>query len=166
KPGLKPSELIAFIQKMLDRPQSIQSRPGFAEAIVDACDHVLKSDTATKSEQLLAIQTKLSMLHREACDGKEAADKQLMEFVEELKSDERPEVAREVVFFRMERRMLEAKELPLDQIPDLLKDVQSYLADEKLTAKHLRLASSSVAAINRLESGDDREAQFAKLAEI
>ncbi len=166
KPGLKTTELIAFIHKMLDRPQSIQSRPGFAAGLVDACDRVLKDDAATKSDQLFAIQTKLSILHREACDGKDAADKQLMAFVEELKNDDRPDVAREVAFFRLERRVLEAKELPLDEIPALLNDVQSYLADEKLTGKHLRLASSTVAAINRLESGDEREAQFAKFAPI
>jgi thiol-disulfide isomerase/thioredoxin len=166
KPGLNPSELIAFIQKMLDRPQSIQTRPGFAEAIVEACDRVMKAEAATKSEQLLAIQTKLAMLHREACDGKEAADKQLMAFVEELKGDDRPEVAREVTFFRLERRVLEAKELPLDEVPALLKDVQSYMANEKLSGKHLRLASSTVAAINRLESGDEREAQFVKFGQI
>src|SRR5262245_47152845 len=166
KPGLKPSELIAFIQKMLDRPQSIQTRPGFAEAIVESCDRVVKADGATKSEQLLAIQTKLAMLHREACDGKESADKQLMAFVEELKGDERPEVAHEVAFFRVERRVLEAKELPLEEVPVLLKDVQTYMANEKLSAKHLRLASSTVAAINRLESGDEREAQFVKFGQI
>jgi len=48
----------------------------------------------------------------------------------------------------------------------LLKDIQSYLAGEKLSAKHLRLASSTVAAINRLESGDEREAQFATFGQI
>jgi len=127
---------------------------------------VLKADAATKNEQLVAIQTKLTMLHHEASDGKEAADKQLMEFVEQLKNDDRPEVAHEVTFFRLERRVLDAKELALDEVPALLKDVQSYLAIEKLSAKHLRLASSTVAAINRLESGDEREAQFAKFGQI
>ncbi len=166
KPGLNSSELIAFIQKMLDRPQAIQSRPGFADAIVDACDRVLKADVATKGDQLLAIQTKLAILHREACDSKEAADKQLVAFVEELKDDDRPEVAREVAFFRLERRVLLAKDTPLDEIPALLKDVQEYLAKEKLSARHLRLASSTVAVINRLESGDEREAQFAKFGPI
>jgi thiol-disulfide isomerase/thioredoxin len=166
KPGLKPSELIAFIQKMLDRPQSIQARPGFAEAIVDACHRVVEAESATKSEQLLAVQTKLSMLHREACDGKEAADKQLMAIVDELKDDDRPEVAREVAFFRLERRVLLAKELPLDEVPALLKDVETYMANEKLSARHLRLASSTVAAINRLESGEEREAQFVKFGHI
>jgi thiol-disulfide isomerase/thioredoxin len=166
KPGLRPSDLIAFIQKMLDRPQAIQSRPGFADAIVDACDRVLKADAATKIEQLTATQTKLTTLHREACDGKEAADKQLLAFVEELKDDDRPEIAHDVAFFRLERRILLAKDTPLDEIPALLGDVQEYLAKEKLSAKHLRLASSTVAAINRLESGDDREAQFAKFGPI
>ena len=39
-------------------------------------------------------------------------------------------------------------------------------AKEKLTAKHLRLASSTVAAINRLENGDEREKHFAAIGSL
>jgi thiol-disulfide isomerase/thioredoxin len=166
KPGLNASQLMAYLQKMLDRPQTIQSRPGFAEGIVDACDRVLRNDEATPAEKLQATQTKLSILHRDACDGKEAADKQLMEFVTQLKDDDRPEIAREVAFFRLERRVIEAKELPLDEIPALLNDVEQYMGHEKSSAKHLRLASSTVAAINRLEDGKERERQFAVFGKI
>ncbi|HMC10548.1 MAG TPA: TlpA disulfide reductase family protein, partial [Pirellulaceae bacterium] len=167
KPGLTLSQLVAFVQKMLDRPQAIQTRAGFADAIVEACDRVLSAaPPASDAEQLIAVETKLAMLHREACDGKEAADKQLIEFVQLLKDDSRPEVAHEVAFFRLERRVLDAKDLPLDEIPTLLKAIQEYVAKEKLTAKHLRLASSTVAAINRLESGDEREAQFATFGKL
>ena len=134
KPGLNASQLMAYLQKMLDRPQTIQSRPGFAEGIVDACDRVLRNDEATPAEKLQATQTKLSILHRDACDGKEAADKQLMEFVTQLKDDDRPEIAREVAFFRLERRVIEAKELPLDEIPALLNDVEQYMGHEKSSA--------------------------------
>lgn len=167
KPGLTSTQLVAFIQKMLDRPQAIQSRPGFAEAIVDACDRIGAAEpAASSSDQLLAVQTKLAILHREACDGKDSADKQLMQFVEQLKDDQRPEVAREVAFFRLERRVLDGKEAPLEEVPTLLKEVREDLAKEKLTAKHLRLASSTVAVINRLESGDERETQFAAFGKI
>jgi hypothetical protein len=48
----------------------------------------------------------------------------------------------------------------------LLKDVQAYIEKEKLGAKHLRLASSTVAAINRLESGDEREKHFAAFGNV
>jgi thiol-disulfide isomerase/thioredoxin len=167
KPGLTPSQLVAYIQKMLDRPQVIQTRAGFAEAIVEACDRVLAAEPpATESQQLVAAESKFALLHREACDGKEAADRQLMAFVVQLKDDARPQIAHEVAFFRLERRVLEAKELPLNQIPLLVKEVEEYASKERLTAKHLRLASSTVAAINRLENGDEREALFASFGNV
>ena len=145
KPGLTPSQLVMFLQKMLDRPQVIQTRPGFADAVVEACDRVLAAEpAASESEQLVAIETKFAVLHREACDGKASADKQLIAFVEQRKDDRRPAIAREVEFFRLERRVLDAKELPIEEIPDVLKEVKSYAAKERLTAKHLRLASSTV----------------------
>jgi len=167
KADLTASQLVAYVQKMLDRPQAIQTRDGFADAIVEACDRVLAaSPSATDSEQLVAIESKFAVLHREACDGKEAADKQLMEFVEQLKDDSRKQVAGEVAFYKLERRVIDVKELPVEEIPALLKDVQAYVAKEKLTGKHLRLASSTTAAINRLESGDEREAHFATFGQL
>jgi thiol-disulfide isomerase/thioredoxin len=41
-----------------------------------------------------------------------------------------------------------------------LKELQEYYAKEKLTDRHLRMASSTVALINRLEDGDQREEHF------
>jgi hypothetical protein len=81
--------------------------------------------------------------------------------VEQLQDDSRPSIARELKFHKLEQRVLSAADLPLDQVPALLNDVQQYVEREKLGAKHLRLASSTVAAINRLESGDEREKHFA-----
>jgi thiol-disulfide isomerase/thioredoxin len=167
KAGLSATQLAAYIEKMLDRPQAIQKRPGFADAIVDACDRILAAEPPAKeSEQLLAIESKFAVLHREACDGNDAADKQLLAFAEKMKDDSRQQVARDAAFFRLERRVIDAKEMPVDEIPALLKEVQEFVAKEKLTARHLRLASSTVAAINRLESGDEREAQFAKFGNL
>jgi thiol-disulfide isomerase/thioredoxin len=83
-----------------------------------------------------------------------------MEFVVSLKTDERPRVTRQVEFYERERRVLDAAEMPLDQVPALLKELQEYYAKEKLTDRHLRMASSTVALINRLEDGDQREEHF------
>jgi thiol-disulfide isomerase/thioredoxin len=163
KPGLTPSELVAYIQKMLDKPAIIQAREGFAEAIAQACDRVLAAQDSTASEKRLAAETKLAVLHRAAMDGNKAADEQLGKFVETLKDDSRPSIASEVKFLRLERRVLDAPDLPLEQIPALLKDVEQFAKNEKLTGQHLRLASASVAAINRLEDGDEREQWFGTL---
>jgi hypothetical protein len=156
--------LAAYIEKMLEKPQSIQQREGFAEGIVEACDRLLAVDPPSKaSGLLLAAETKLALLHREACNGKTAADEQLKAFVQQLGDDPRPSIAREVAFLRLEQKIRSAADLPLAEIPPLLEEVKGFATKEKLTAKHLRLASSSVAAINRLESGDEREQHFAAL---
>ena len=162
KPGLTNAQLIDFVLKMLDKPKTIQSRAGFGDAVVEACDRVLQAEPAAKeTEWLVAAESKLAVLHREACTGNDAADKRLMAFVEQLQSDMRPRIAREVAFFKLERKAIDAANLPLEEVPALLKELQDYLAKEKLSGKHLRLASSTVAAINRLASGDDREKHFA-----
>ena len=161
KPNLTSTQLIDYVLKMLDKPKTIQSRAGFGDAIVEACDRVLKAEPPAKeTEWLVAAESKLATLHREACNGKDAADKQLVAFVEQLKDDVRPRIAREVAFYNLERKALGGATIPVDQVPALIQEVQDYLAKEKLAAKHLRLASTTVALINRLESGDEREKQF------
>lgn len=167
KAGLSSTELVAFIQRMLDRPQAIQSREGFGAGIVDACDRILAADPPAKeAEQLFAIETNLAILHRDACDGKAVADEQLKSFVEQLKDDSRPSVAQEVAFLRLERRVMMAKETPLSEVAGVVEAVKEFAAREKLGAKHLRLASGTVALINRLESGAERDSRFAELGDL
>lgn len=166
KPGLTTAQLVAYIERAMDRPKSIQSRPGFTEAVAEACDRVLAADPPAKeAEQLFACECKCEALHRKACGGDEACDKQLMEFVNKLSADERPRIQRLVDFFERERRVIDAAELPLEQIPELLKELDAYYAKEKLESRHVRMASSTVAAINRLEDGDAREQHFTSFGE-
>ena len=161
KPGLSNDKLVAYIEKMLDKPKSIQGRPGFTEAVVEACDRVLTANpTAKETETLTAAEAKFETLHKKACAGDEACDKALVAFTDQLKEDSRPRIARQVAFFQKERKVLDGVELPADKIPDLLKELKDFYATEKLTSKHLRMASSTVALINKLESGDVREKEF------
>lgn len=161
--GLRPGELVAYIEKMLDKPKTIQSRAGFAEAIAEACDRVMDSDPSAKeAEFLVAAESKFLVLHRAACAGNQAADEQLSALVQKLKEDSRPRIAREVEFFRLERRVLDAAQGPVEAIPGVLQAVNEYATKEKLAGKHLRLASSTVAIVNRLEDGDLREKYFAE----
>ena len=37
KRGLTTAQLVAYIERAMDRPKSIQSRPGFTEAVAEAC---------------------------------------------------------------------------------------------------------------------------------
>ena len=78
----------------------------------------------------------------------------------------REEYEPEVAFLRLERRVLTAKEAPLSEIPAVLDAVKEFAGREKLTAQHLRMASSTVALINRLESLEDREQRFTELGDL
>lgn len=159
---LSTFELVEFLQDMQEKPQVIQQRPGFVEAIVDAADRILADPGASEKFQVLAILTKLQYLHDRASFGDEKADAALAAFVDQIKEDSREKVAREVRFLQLERRTLKADQLDREQIEKLLAEVKSYLEEHKsnLTAKHLRLASATVGAINQLEDGDKREQYF------
>ena len=109
----------------------------------------------------MAVESKFEVLHKKACTGDAEADKQLVAFTDQMKADERPRIARQVAFFQEERKVLDALEGPMEKVPDVLKDLQDYFAKEKLGARHLRMASSTVALINRLTDGDAREKHFA-----
>jgi thiol-disulfide isomerase/thioredoxin len=161
RPGLSVADLVKYIDKMLDKPRTIQSRPGFAEAVCEACDRVLAANPPpSEADLLLAAETKLDTLHKAACGGDTKADEQLAAFCEQMKADARPKIAAHVAFFALERKVLEGDKLPPEQIDAVLKELSEYFAKEKLTARHLRMASGTVALINRIENGQDREKHF------
>ena len=162
KPGLTSEQLAAYVLKMLDKPKTIQARPGFTEAVCEACDRLMAaSPPATEVQLFVAVESKFEVLHKKACSGDADADKLLAAFTEKMKADERPRIARQVAFYQEERKVLDAIDGPMEKVPDVLKELQDYFAKEKLGAKHLRMASSTVALINRLTDGDAREKHFA-----
>ena len=163
--GLSAFELVDFILDMQEKPLSIRKRPGFADAVSEAADRVLKS---TKSDKLQVLATlgKFTVLHERASFGDQQADEKLVAFLKIMKDDKREKIAQEVRFLQLERKLLEVDELPLEQVPGLLEEVKKYLADQKLTEKHLRLASSTVHSINRLEDEKQRESYFTEFGGI
>ena len=167
KPDLSAEQLLKYVEKMRDKPKSIQGRPGFAAAMVDACDRILAFQPPASDAQLLAAtEYKLAAIHHQACAGDEAADKQLAELAKQLHADPRPRLAHEAKFLMLETKVLQARDLPVVQIPPLLKEVLDFSASEKMTAKHLRLASSTVALINKIENGDEREKYFSQFGAL
>jgi len=163
--GLSPIELVDFIFDMQDKPKSIQSRPGFAEAIVEAASRILSAEAKEKHREI-AAQATFDVLHEKACLGDEKADKDLTAFVQELKEEKNEKIAAEVQFFLLERKAIDVDELPVDQVPGLLDELKAFFTDNKLSKRHLRLASSTVKAINRLEDGDKREEYFQQFGEL
>jgi len=161
KPGLSSEQLANYVLKMLDKPKTIQARPGFCEAVCEACDRLMSAaPPATEVQFFVAVEAKFETLHKRACTGDAEADKQLVAFAEKMKADERPRIVRQVAFFQQERLVLNAVEGPVEKVPDVLKELQDYFSKEKLGAKHLRMASSTVALINRLTDGELREKHF------
>lgn len=163
--GLSPSELVDFILDMRDKPASIQLRPGFAEAIVDAAGRILSADSKEKQREIAAL-AKFDVLHEKACLDDKQADKDLMAFVEQMKGEKNEKIAEEVKFFLLERKAIDVEKLPLDEVSGLLDELKAFFTDNKLSERHLRMASSTVKAINRLEDGDKREEYFRQFGEL
>lgn len=160
--GLSVMELIDFIFTMQDKPKSIQARPGFTEAIAVAADRILAADASDK-QRVIAAKAKSEFLHQRACEGDEEADTRLAEFIEQMKDSPIKEIAAEVQFLSLEQRALAVDDLPLEDVPALLEELTKFFTDEKLTDRHLRLASSAIHAVNRLEDIEQREEHFQEL---
>jgi len=163
--GLSPSELVDFIFDMQDRPKSIQLRPGFAEAVVEAAGRVLSAESKEKHREIAALAT-FEVLHEKACLEDEKADKDLFAFVQEMKEEENEKIAAEVRFFLLERDAIDVDKMPVDGVPGLLDELKGFFTDNELSERHLRMASSTVKAINRLEDEDKREEYFQQFGEL
>jgi thiol-disulfide isomerase/thioredoxin len=159
--GLSPLQLVDFIFSMQEKPLSIQRRPGFMAAIVEAADQVLAAK-ASDQFQIVAAEAKFEVLHQAASLGDSQADKQLDAFVDQMQGDERERIAKQVRFFVLEQKALGADEIPLDAVPGLLAELQTYFDSQKLTGQHLRIASATVHAINRMTDNETREKYFTK----
>jgi len=164
-PGLSAFDLVDYILDMQEKPKSIRKRPGFADAVSEAADRVLASSKSDKL-QVIAILGKCGILHERASLGDQNADSKLVAFLQTIKEDKREKVVQEVQFLLTERKLIEVDELPLEQVTTLLAEVKEYLTDQKMTERHLRLASSTVHAINRLEDGKQREGYFTEFGAI
>ena len=164
-PGLSAFDLVDYILDMQEKPKSIRRRPGFSDAVSEAADRVLASTKSDKL-QVIAILGKCAILHERASLGDKKADTKLVAFLQTIKEDKREKVAQEVQFLLIERKLIEVDELPLEQVTALLAEVKQYLANQKLNGRHLRLASSIVHAINRLEDDKQREGYFTDFGAI
>ncbi len=163
--GLSPDDLVDFLFTMQDKPASIQQRPGFGAALVEAADRILAAETTDKNRRI-AAETKFGVLHGKACLGDEKADAELVKFVEQMKDSQDEKIAQHVRFFQLERQAIDVDKLPLEKVPELLAELKKYLVEQKLDDRHLRMASGTVHAINRLEDADKREEYFQEFGGI
>jgi len=162
---LSPGELVDFIFAMQDKPKSIQERPGFGDALIEASDRILAAESSD-AQRRMAAETKFKLLHDQASLGNEKADAALVAFVEQMKDSQDEKIAEQVRFFQLERKVIGVDQLPIEQVPELLTELKTYLADRKLDDRHLRMASFTVRAINRLEDADRREEHFQEFGNL
>ncbi len=163
--GLSALDLVDYLLDMLEKPRSIRRRPGFAEAVSEAADRLLAAETSDRYH-VIAVESKVQVLHELASLGNKRADGMLVLLMEKLKDDKRPRIAAQVHFLKIEQEMLKIDELPLEQVPGKLDAMQQYLAAEKLLGRHLRIASATVHGINRLEDPEQKEKYFQAFGKI
>ncbi len=149
-PGLSRAELVEFLLKMQEKPQVIRARPGFDAALVEAADRILAAQTDDLSA-VVAFEVKARALHTQASQDAPAAQEALNALVEHWQADSRPRIAAEVTFLQLERRVLDVDQLPLAEVPALLDTVKQFFQATKTNDRHVRLASATVHAINRLD---------------
>ena len=95
---LSATDLMLYLLELADKPKSVQARPGFRDAVVDAADRILAESNNDKHRKI-AAQKKLDYLHRDARVGDDDAQTQLIAFVEQLESDMPDALADEDSFF-------------------------------------------------------------------
>ena len=163
--GMSPQELIEFIFDLEDRPKSIQMRDGFTAGLVEAANQVVASN-AKERFKTVAILSQSKFLHRDASLGEEDADKQLREWVKRWDGDQRKKVQSELTFLKTEQKVIESESLEPPAMKALFDELRKYYSKNELDNRHLRMASSTVAAINRIDDGDEREKLFEEFGEL
>lgn len=144
-----PEGLAAHIEKLRGKAKSIQSRPGFAEALIDAADRILAAK-ANDELQTTALLAKFEGLAQHTAQGNQAAAEKLAELAADLRNDPRAPVAREARFHHLEARLEKAGNHP-EEVPELLAELKAFFTLEPPGERHLRLASGTVRLINRLK---------------
>jgi thiol-disulfide isomerase/thioredoxin len=156
--GLSALELRDFIERMQASPKTVQTQPGFTEAIGVAVDRLLATNP---SEDLRAfgLINKLAALHRSAMYGDDASQKKLMDLVKQSKDNKNKELSTAIQFYQLEDRALDAGlNAKTEDLPAKLEELKKYFtAEPGLDRRHLRLASATVKIINRV--ADDELAQ-------
>jgi len=166
EPGLSKLELAQLLLDMRDKPQSIQRRPGFSDGVLQACDRLIELTEGEGRFYEVAVLEKLRTLHSLASFGDEQADAALQAFVTTLEGTDREKVAAEVAFLTIERRVIEVADSEEAKVDDLLAELKGFYAEQALEEKHLRMASSTVKAINKIEDDEQREKLFQEFGKL
>jgi peroxiredoxin len=165
--GLSAVELRDFIERMQRSPKTVQTQPGFTDAIGVAVDRLL---AANPSDELrgFAIANKMQALHRSAMYGDEESQKKLMKLVKDSKDAKDKDLAKSIEFYVLEDRALDAGlNAKTEDLPAVLDELKKFFAAEaELERRHLRLASATVKIINRLADDDLAQKSYKEFGEL
>ena len=161
---LKVDQLTRFIQRMQSKPETIRKRSGFVEAVIDAAERVLNAEPDDKQRTVAALNL-MDVLHNEAVLGDQQADDKLMAWAQKLASDSQEKIVHAAGLHLLEKRAMASRKQLLsdEELTKLYTELKDYLADEKLTRKHLRLASETIGVLNRLSDRKAAEKHFDEL---
>lgn len=163
--SLSALELVDYLFDMQEKPKAIRFRPGFVEAVADAADRLIAAKTSDKFHAI-GVRLKLDMLHEQASYGNDNASKLLSDAVKIHSDDDRESITRILEFYQKEAFVIGLDDVELDTVPDALDETYTYLKNENLSDRHLRMASAAVHAINRFDDADYREEQFKRFGEL
>jgi thiol-disulfide isomerase/thioredoxin len=164
--NLSTEDLKAYIERMQEAPESIRNRPGFAEGMSVAAQRILDTNP-TGGMRTFAVVTLLDNLHQWAdLEESKDADARLAELAAKYASDPETSIASTAALYALEGKVLKADDLDQDHLAKLLDEVKSELKGKSLDAKHLRLASATVHAINRLKDDKDATARLKDFSEL
>jgi len=166
--GLAPEALQAFLEKMKDRPKTLQNRPAFQAALVDAADRILAAGAQAKADlQAQAVMTKFRALYQMVFLGDMTALQTLNELAETYKADARSEIANEASLVLMEKRFREFDPSAKEKLVPMLSELKELLKKQAaLGERHLELASSATGLINKIPddlSAIEQYLEFGKL---
>jgi hypothetical protein len=158
--GLSPERLAAHIDKLRSKPKSIQARPGFAEALLDAADRILAAKAGDEL-QVTALVARFEGLAGQSAQGNQAAAEKLAELAADLRNDPRAPVAREARFHHLEAKIQNAG--TPEESQELLAELKAFFTLEPPGERHLGLAADTVRLINSFK---DEEAALAAYQEF
>ncbi len=159
-----PEQLGKYLDKLLAKPESIRSRPGFREGVLDTAAKILAAKPGSVDVEFVeqALLAQFELFAHVAREGDAQVTQQLRELAEAHVNDERPAVAAAAQLRRLECRILYGDPVDADLAPELLAELKAYFEKSKLDTAHLRLASASVGLINLLPDREQAKKLYAE----
>ena len=154
--GISAAQLVNYLLNMSEKPHTIQERPGFGEAAVEAAERLI-TEQKKGTYWRIGVISKFKFLHKMAAADHEESEKKLAKFADQMKDSTDKRIAKEVRFLALERKAIDAEKLEMKAIEPLLAELKAFFQKQRLNERHMRIASMTVRTINQLDSEDEKE---------